>query len=202
MHDTARTRPSLLLRIRDAGDREAWSQFVHLYGPLIYHFARKRHLQDADAADLTQVVLQAVAGAVERLNYDPERGSFRGWLFQIVRHHLWKRDAQQRRSTRGSGDSDTQRLLESLPGREEEAAAWDREHDRQLFLWAAERVRAHFAESGWQAFWQTSVEGQAPRDVARALGMSVGAVYTAKSRVLDRLRREVRQVESDESGDG
>src|SRR5437868_12955856 len=105
MGDAASTHPSLLLRIRDPGDRGAWAQFVELYGPLIYHFARKRRLQDADAADLTQVVLQAVAGAVERLDYDPRRGSFRGWLFQIVRHHLGKHLARQRRTPQGGGDT-------------------------------------------------------------------------------------------------
>src|SRR5215470_1143371 len=86
MGDAAGTRPSLLIRIRDPGDAEAWGQFVALYGPLIYQFARKQGLQDADAADLTQIVLQAVIDAMKRLDYDPERGSFRGWLYKVVRN--------------------------------------------------------------------------------------------------------------------
>ena len=78
------TRPSLLVRIRDTGDAEAWHQFVELYAPVIHGFYRKRGLQDADAADLTQAVLQTVSMEAVRLEYDPARGSFRSWLFTIA----------------------------------------------------------------------------------------------------------------------
>src|SRR5262249_4484786 len=71
-------RLTLLLRLRDARDDGAWAQFVDLYAPLVFGFARKHGLQDADAADLTQDVLQAVSGAIQRLDYDSGRGSFRG----------------------------------------------------------------------------------------------------------------------------
>src|SRR5688500_2309100 len=86
MAESNMTRPSLLVQIRDAQNEQAWSQFVDLYAPLIYGFARKQGLQDADAADLTQEVLRTVAKSVQGLEYDPARGSFRGWLFTIVRN--------------------------------------------------------------------------------------------------------------------
>src|ERR1700739_4499560 len=88
MDDSATTRPSLLVRIRDAADHQAWSQFVEIYGPLVYGFARRLGLQDADAADITQEVLRAVAGAARKLVYDPRRGSFRGWLRTVVRNKV------------------------------------------------------------------------------------------------------------------
>src|SRR4051812_7749300 len=103
MPNSPETRPSLLVRIRDAGDRDAWGQFVDLYGPVVYRYARKRGQQDADAADLTQTVLQAINGAIER--YDPALGSFRGWLFAIVRNHLHKLQDRQRQTSRGSGNT-------------------------------------------------------------------------------------------------
>jgi RNA polymerase sigma-70 factor (ECF subfamily) len=78
------TRPSLLVRIRDAHDREAWDQFVEIYAPLVYQMARRRGLQDADAADLTQDVLRSISGAVGRLDYDRCRGTFRSWLFTVI----------------------------------------------------------------------------------------------------------------------
>src|SRR3981189_3175382 len=81
MTDSTATHPSLLLRIRDAGARRAGAEFVEAYAPLVYGFARKHGLQDADAADLTQEVLHAVSAAIGRLDYDPQRGSFRSWLF-------------------------------------------------------------------------------------------------------------------------
>src|SRR4051812_17853344 len=88
MREPQTTRVSLLVRIRDRGDEEAWRQFVALYAPLVYGFARRRGLQDADAADLTQAVLRSVATAAGRLEYDPRRGSFRSWLFTVTRNPL------------------------------------------------------------------------------------------------------------------
>src|SRR5205809_4217227 len=106
------TRPSLLVRLRDARDGVAWSEFVEVYAPLVYGYARKQGLQDADAADLSQEVLRAVAGAVGRLEYDPRRGAFRNWLFTIVRRKLSNWRAAQGNRVRGSGDSATHQLLE------------------------------------------------------------------------------------------
>jgi RNA polymerase sigma factor (sigma-70 family) len=198
MGDPASTRPSLLIRIRDAGDAEGWRQFVSLYGAMIYQFVRKRGLQDADAADLTQIVLQGVGDGVKRLDYDPERGSFRSWLFRVVRNQLSKFRTRQRKSVQCSGDTGAHELLENLPEETEPSELWDREYERQLFVWAAERVKARCEASSWQAFWQTAVLGHAVGEVARSLRISVGAVYTAKSRILDRIRKEIQQAEGDE----
>ena len=185
------TRPSLLVRIRDAGDREAWRQFVEVYAPLVYKFARRRGLQDADAADLTQDVLQAVASTSKRLIYDPERGRFRAWLYTVARNKLRNfLIARQRR--RDDGDP---QLLEEQPAREE-VELWEREYEQRLFDWAVEQVRGHFHESSWRAFWMTAVENRGPTVAAAELGMSVGAVYIAKSRVLARLRKEIERVQS------
>src|SRR5437588_1688494 len=97
MGESPATRASLLVRIRDAGDEEAWTEFVEIYAPLIYGFSRKRGLQDADAADLTQEILRTVAHSVHRLDYDPKRGTFRGWLFTVVRNRLSDFQSAQRR---------------------------------------------------------------------------------------------------------
>src|SRR5947208_4776524 len=105
------TRASLLVRLRDPLDAAAWREFVDLYTPLVYGYARKQGLQDADAADLTQEVLGAVVTSVGRLEYDPARGAFRNWLFTLVRRKLanwWTAQGQQ---TPGSGDTGTVQLL-------------------------------------------------------------------------------------------
>src|SRR5262245_44670012 len=124
MSDALATRLSLLVRLRDARDGGAWSQFVELYAPLVFGFARKHGLQDADAADLTQDVLQAVSGGIRRLDYDARRGSFRGWLFTVARNKLRNFLAAQRRPDRATGDSAAQQRLEVLPAREEDQSAW------------------------------------------------------------------------------
>jgi RNA polymerase sigma-70 factor (ECF subfamily) len=194
MANEPRTRPSLVLRIGDPRDEDAWDQFVKLYTPLIHGFSRKQGLQEADAADLTQEVLRVVARSAARLEYDPARGSFRGWLFTIVRNKLRNFLASPARQFRGSGDSKTRALLDAVLAPQPDQDVWEAEYERRLFDWAAEQVRAGFQVSSWQAFWRTAVENEDPKAVAVALGMTVGAVYIAKSRVLARLRRRIREV--------
>src|SRR5208337_3738904 len=133
---------------------------------------------DADAADLTQDVLRAVAGAVGKGSYDPQKGSFRGWLFTVVRNKLRDFLAREARRSQGKGGTSVQKLLEAQPAAEQtRAAEWDQEYEERLFAWAAEKVRGGFRDSTWQAFWQTAIEGQTPAGAAQALGMTVGAVY-------------------------
>jgi RNA polymerase sigma-70 factor (ECF subfamily) len=198
MADTQATRRSLLLRLRQYHDAEAWEQFTALYGPLVFGFARKRGLQDADAADLTQTVLASIATALPEFDYDPRKGLFRAWLFTIVRRQLQKFREQQARQPEGSGDTEANARLAAQPvpdAADEEL--WDQEYQRQLFARAADLVRGETEETQWRAFWQTGVEGASAAEVARTLGMSVGAVYTAKSRVLDRIRKAIRDLEEE-----
>jgi RNA polymerase sigma-70 factor (ECF subfamily) len=189
------TRASLLVRIRDTHDKEAWRQFVQVYAPVLYAYARKRGVQDADAADLTQEVLRAVAAG--RLEYDPQRGSFCAWLFTVAHHKLYDFLARQRRHGQGSGDTGAQDMLEAQPAREEDSALWDQEYEQRLFNWAAEQVRGHFHDSTWRAFWLTAVEGKSGKEAAEALGITVAAVYLAKSRVMARLREEIQRLEGE-----
>src|SRR6266478_3122201 len=107
MADFPLTRASLLVRLRDPEDDAAWREFIDLYAPLVYGYARKQGLQEADAADLSQEVLGAVAGAVNRLDYDPRRGAFRNWLFTVVRRKLsnWRRKTR-RKPAEGNGASE------------------------------------------------------------------------------------------------
>jgi RNA polymerase sigma factor (sigma-70 family) len=194
MADTPKTRLSLLVRIRDSQDAPAWTEFVDVYAPLIHGFVCKQGLQDADAADLTQEVLRAVARTIKRLDYDPDRGSFRAWLFTVVRNKLRNFLASRKRQCRGSGDSEVQELLQQHPAPEEDQAAlWEREYERRQFAWAAERVRGEVQESTWQAFRRTAIDGQSGQEVAGFLGMSVAAVYLAKSRVMARLKEHIKQ---------
>jgi RNA polymerase sigma-70 factor (ECF subfamily) len=196
MAEAPQTRASLLVRLRDGRDEEAWRQFLHLYGPLVYAYGRRSGLQDADAADLTQCVFQEVSGAIRRLDYDPAQGTFRGWLFTIARRQLGKLRQRSLRQPLGSGDTTANVALDDRAAAEDAADAWwEQEYKRQRFYWAADRVRPHVQEATWQAFWQTAVEGKVAAEVAAELGLSVGVVYTAKSRVLDRLKREIQALE-------
>ncbi len=194
MSDSPATRASLLVRLRDSRDAQAWSQFVDVYGPLIYGFARKQGCQDADAADLVQDVLRSVATAIGRLDYDAKIGSFRGWLFTIARNR-WRDIVSQRgRGAAAIGGSDVQQVLHNQPAPEDEAD-WNAEYERRVFAWAAQEVRREVHDATWQAFHRTAVEGQSGQEAAAALETTVAAVYLAKSRVMSRLKELIRGLE-------
>jgi RNA polymerase sigma-70 factor (ECF subfamily) len=199
MLEAPATRATLLVRLRDSGDEDAWRQFLELYAPVVYRLYRRYGLQDADAADLTQEVLLAVAAGAKRLDYDPSRGTFRGWLYGVVQNK-WK-DFLGRRSRcpQATGDVATQECLQAIPAADDESEHWEQEYQRRLFSVAADKARAVVDDATWQAFWRTAVEGQPARDVAEALQMSIGAVYVAKSRVVARIKHHVAEIEGSQT---
>ena len=199
MNEAPVTHPSLLVRLRDRADEQAWCEFTEIYGPLVLQLAKRRGLQEADAQDLVQEVFRAVARAIDRYDPDPALGSFRGWLSRIAGNLIINLFVAQKRHPRGTGETDVLRLMEEQPDpSREESTLFEQEYRRSLLAWAAERVRPAFSELAWQAFWQTGVLGKSPRVVAQDLGMSLGTVYQYKSRVVSRIRREIEQV--DDSG--
>jgi RNA polymerase sigma factor (sigma-70 family) len=201
MADSPATRPTLLLRIRDAADREAWAQFAAAYAPLIYGYARKRGLQDHDAADLTQEVLARVAGAARGLDYDPARGSFRGWLFTMVQRKLLNFLGARDRYAVGSGDTGVLECLNQQPA-PADPDGWDQEYEQQLFAWACAKVRPKVEAHTWDAFWRTAVNGEDTKAVAAGLGMTVAGVRLAKSRVMAQIRRRIAELDPDGSAEG
>jgi RNA polymerase sigma factor (sigma-70 family) len=203
MAEAPATQPSLLIRLGDKQDTVAWAQFVEVYAPLVYGFARKHGMQDADAADLTQEVMRAVAGAISRLEYDPRRGTFRSWLFTVVRNKFRNYLSNKTRKQMTTGGSSVQELLEAQPDRVDALQEqWDHEYDQRVFSWAVDRVKGSFTDTTWQAFWQVSVEGKNARDVAKSVGISVGAVYIAKSRVLARLKEQIQLLQGESLEEG
>lgn len=198
MNSVSSTRASLLIRIRNPNDVQAWRQFVDVYASLIYGFLRKRGLQDADAADLVQDVLRSVSGAIGKLEYDRTRGTFRSWLFTITRNKMYTFLESQSRNVRGSGDSGAIAILEeNAVAPDDSERQWEDEYQRRTFAWAVERIRGEFHATTFSAFWKTAVEGLNPKDVGAELGMTPGAVYVARSRVLARLREEVEKLKDE-----
>jgi len=188
------TRPSLLVRIKDLRDEMAWGEFAQLYTPLIYRFARQSGLQDADASLVTQDVLVTVARTIHRFEYNRKTGSFRGWLKVVTRSRLTDFLRAQGREVQGTGDTAMLHVMDEQPA-SSQPDLWEREFRRTLFEWAVDRIRCDFEDTTWQAFWQTSVGDRETAEVAEELGLSVGAVYIARSRVLARLRKEIEEVD-------
>src|SRR5689334_9701402 len=165
--DSPETRLSLLVQIRDGKNQLAWQEFVKLYGPVVYGFARKRGLQDADAADLMQDVLRSVSAAIGRLDYDRSQGTFRGWLFTITRNKIFNFFEARRIRPQGSGDTTTNRMLASHPEADDSAEAWEMEYQRRVAAIAMERVKSEFHANTWQAFQLTAVDGVSAADASK-----------------------------------
>jgi RNA polymerase sigma-70 factor (ECF subfamily) len=183
----------LLLRVRSRTDERAWSEFIEIYTPLIFAFARRRGLQEADAADLAQEVMRAVARHMPGFTYQPDRGTFRSWLFTVTRNKFNNFLNSLRRHPQGTGETAVQQHLEAVlcPERDDD---WDREYHARLFEWACAQVRSEFQERTWNAFWRTAVEEKSGHEVAGQLQLTVGAVYIARSRVTARIREKIREV--------
>jgi RNA polymerase sigma factor (sigma-70 family) len=191
MSDQPKTRLSLILRLRHADDAAAWQEFVEIYQPLIFRLARSRGLQEADALDMTQEVMARVAKAVNHWDPDPQRGTFRGWISRITRNLVIEFLRSKNRRPVTSSDSSIDQFIQSTPGPSPETELFDLEHQRQVFVWAAEKVRGSFRPKSWQAFWLTAVDNRSADDVANELGMTKGSIYIARSRVMAKLKEKI-----------
>jgi RNA polymerase sigma-70 factor (ECF subfamily) len=145
--------------------------------------------QPQDVEDVIQEVFLAVTGKLAGFTKGPA-GSFRSWLYTITRHKAQDYYRRRRARPAATGGSAAQDRLEKLPEAASESSVAEHPVSERAILVrrALELVRPEFQPRTWQAAWQVVVEGQRPAEVAAALGMSAGAVYTAKSRVLGRLR--------------
>jgi RNA polymerase sigma-70 factor (ECF subfamily) len=180
------TSSSLLERLRQPFESEAWARFVALYTPLIYSWGRRVGLQEPDAADLVQDVFVTLLQVLPTFAYDRKRG-FRKWL-RTVTINRWRKDRKrsERRMVQGQeGHPDPVAVGDDLE------ACWEAEYQQHLASQALRLMRTDFEETTWKACWETCAAGRNAADVAAELGLSIGAVYAAKFRVLNRLRREM-----------
>ncbi len=184
------TSQSLIGRAR-SDDPEAWRRIVRIYGPLVYSWVRRTGLQPCDASDVVQDVFTSVASGLGRFSKRDESDSFRGWLWTICRNKVndhWRRAGVGPQAVGGTTANLRLQDFQSIqPSTDDE----ERSHVLQLNLRAMRECRGLFEPQVWNAFWGVVVDGLAPADVAKDLGLSVWAVYKAKSRVLKRLREEL-----------
>jgi RNA polymerase sigma factor (sigma-70 family) len=187
--DAPSTRKTLLLRIRNPANTEAWQTFVDLYSPLIYHFCLRRGLQEADCRDVLQNVLLSVHRQILSFQYDPERGRFRNWLITIVLRQISRYQSRMDKGTRGAGGGLGDQLADQM-GKDEEQS-WNDNFQHRVLELAIERLRGEFSPEVFQAFEAVWYYEKKPGEVAQAMGQSPPWVYEAKYRVLKRLKQEV-----------
>jgi RNA polymerase sigma-70 factor (ECF subfamily) len=188
MTDTSMT---LLNRLQHADDSEAWQQLLGLYGPLLAAWLRKYDVQAADSDDLVQEVLMAVSKNLTAFDHNGRPGAFRAWLRSIMVHRLRTFWRTRGRHAQSPGDSDIERRLSQLDDPASEMSQlWNRQHDQHIAQRLLAACQQHFTAETWNAFTRVAIDGQRPDIVAAELGISLNAVFIAKSRVLSRLRQE------------
>lgn len=197
------TRRSLLSRLRDHEDNESWQTFFDRYWRLLYNVARRAGLDDVDAQDVVQDTVIAVAKEIPQFRYDPARGSFKQWLFQILRrrvsdhfrrHYRQPADAGISPETleeTGHADAIVMRDGVSL------SDAWDQEWERSVLDAAIAQVRAQANPKHFQVFDYCVLKEWPVAKVASTLGMNAAQVYLARHRVSLAVKRAARRIEGE-----
>lgn len=181
---------SLLARVK-AEQPEAWQRLVNLYGPVVYQWCRQYGAAQDDAPDLVQEVFVAVAQHVTGFRRERPGDSFGAWLRTIVHNKVRNYFAMRQRRAAAEGGTDAQERLQQIPDLPDPSTVSRAEAHGFVLPASLEHVRAEFESRTWEAFERTVIDRQPPAEVAAALGMTIHAVYKAKSRVLCRLREEL-----------
>lgn len=192
------TSASLLENLRDRPGDVHWRRLVDLYSPLIRSWLGRHTVAAADTDDLVQEVLVIVMRRMPEFHRQARTGSFRTWLRTITANCLRDFWRAQRIRPRATGASDFQEMFEQLQDSNSGLShLWDEEHDRHVTQQLLQTLRSEFQETSWKAFLAVAIEGRSPNDVAAELGITVNAVFIAKSRILSRLRQEAKGLVDD-----
>jgi RNA polymerase sigma-70 factor (ECF subfamily) len=185
------TSVSLLERLRQEPDEKSWQQLVELYTPLIHAWLSRQEVQLADRHDLVQEVLAIVVRKLPGFEHNQRTGAFRHWLRTITARCLKDFWRAQRLRPVAHGDSDFQEMLQQLEDPHSALSRqWDRDHDLHVTRKLLEMLQPQFTPVTWEAFQRVALLRESPEAVATALGLTVNAVFIAKSRVLTKLRQE------------
>lgn len=185
-----RTRASLLGRLKDWNDQASWQEFYDTYHQLIFNYALKQGLTEAEAQDVMQETLLAVAKAIRSYEYDPTRSSFKNWLLTVTRHriadHFRKRRHEPARVHTQPRDTCRTSTVERGPDPHSESldGAWEEEWQRHLTHLALERLKTQMNTQHFQIFYLSVIKQQPAGTVAKALGVNRGQVYLVKHRLL------------------
>lgn len=194
------TRLTLLQRA-GTGSSDAWCELDSLYRPFIQGWLKNQHVEPFDADDLTQDVLTALYKELPEFNHSGRTGAFRSWLRTICLHRLLGYRRAQSSRARSVGGTDFYGQVLAVPEEDPLLADWDREHDQAILRHLFTIVTAHFTPETLNVFRQLTIEGRTATEVATEFGMTAGAVYVVRSRVLRRLREEAERLLGEELPD-
>ncbi len=193
-----------LLRQAQANDQGAWEQLVEIYSRRMYRWCRRAGLQPADAGNVVQESLQAVARKLDDFRRDRPGDTFRGWLRRITDNKIRDHFRRQGRSLdAATGGTDGQQRLANLSQEDNQPAdsqaasdqaTWDTSlvappspHTEELRN-TINQIRGEVSERDWKFFWRVVVDGQSAAEVGREFGVTANTVRLVKMRLLRKLR--------------
>ena len=178
---------SLLNRLRNPEDREAWSRLLEVYSPLLSRWLQRFDVQPADAEDIIQDVLLTVVREIPSFEHSSRVGAFRSWLRTALVHQTQSFWRKRNKTQLLRFESQLRDLASETSGLSQ---LWRSQHDRHVVAKLLERVRSRFEDQTWEAFQRQMFKDEQPEEIASSLGVSLSSVYVAKSRVLRTLRAE------------
>lgn len=190
MNSTPETRYTLIGKLHNPQDAEAWAEFTSIYQPLIFRICRRRGLQHADAVDVTQDVLAKVAQAIEKFDMDQHGATFRGWLYRVTQNLVIDFMRKRDRNVLAKADHSLIKADQEQGKGSEESIEFRLEYQRQIFWLAAKEVRSQVKPTTWLAFHMTEIERRPVEEVAKELKLTTGSVYVSRSRVIAKLKNQ------------
>ena len=195
------TRPSLLLRVRNLEDQNSWRDFYDTYWKLIYKAAIQSGLPAADAEDVVQETFINVTKKIQNFNYDPQRGSFKGWLLRTTK---WRILDHRRKHQRGLAleplpDEPADGLMEKFadPISDKLEALWEEEWQQNRMDAAIQRVKRRVNAKHFQIFELYALKHRPAAKVAETLKVSTAQVNLINHRVGNLIKKEVERLEAE-----
>jgi RNA polymerase sigma-70 factor (ECF subfamily) len=182
------TTATVLQKLHDFGNRQAWDSFAERFRRPIVSFARGMGLKQADAEDVAQETLLAFAEAYRRGQYDPAKGRLSRFLFGIA----YRQSLRARRAGVGMGVRDVNvgesAFWSEVPDEQAATGIWDTEFEKSVLDSCLNQVRQEFEPQTYRAFEAVVREERSPEEVSQSLRISIKSVYNAKHRILKRIR--------------
>ena len=199
------TRATLIQRLKNWQDQSSWQDFFDTYWKLIYGVALKGGLTPAEAQDVVQETMIAIARHMPSFKYDPAIGSFKTWLLNLTR---WRITDQLRkrgpfvgypapRDDTATGTRLADRVVD--PAGRDLDVIWDAEWEKNLYDAALARVKRRLDPQKFQIFDLYVNKAWTPQKVAATFGIAVGQVYLAKHRAAELIKHEVERLRKEVS---
>ena len=193
------TRETLLDRLTDPLDAHSWEEFIGIYWPLIFQYARSRGCSPQMAADVFQETMINLVRGLPKFQYDRTKGRFRSFLLKIVNNRIVDIFRKESKFVHINGDEDdSANWIETVPDEADQdwGKVWDLQFDKNILRRALTAVRHKVQPATYKSFRMNVLDGIPIQEVCEALGHDPNTVYQHKSRVIEMLKVECNRIKT------